>query len=159
MLKPIKLWLATHNRHKLHEMKVLLERENLPLELELADLQEISDYPSPQEDGESFLANARLKAKALRSFGKPVREEDWILAEDSGLEVLRLQGRPGIRSARYAGEQAGDTENNKKLLKELKGLEEGKTVKAVKTTDKNKACFVCQMVLMTGIAQEAQAQA
>ena len=49
------------------------------------------------------------------------------------------------------GEQAGDTENNKKLLKELKGLEEGKTIKAVKTTDKNKACFVCQMVLMTGI--------
>ena len=128
-----KLWLASHNPYKLEELKVLLK---VPSHVELCDLSAISLYSPPEEDGKSFLENACIKAKALRSHGK-VQERDWILAEDSGLEVLSLGGEPGIHSARYADTQATDKKNNLKLLKEMEGHRD------------RKARFICQIVFTT----------
>jgi len=73
--------------------------------------------PQVTEDGATFEANARKKASsAALASGIPA------LADDSGLVVEALGGRPGVHSARYAGEGAGDAENNEKLLRELSGI-------------------------------------
>jgi XTP/dITP diphosphohydrolase len=71
------------------------------------------------EDGDTFAANAIKKAEQMaKHFNMPA------LADDSGLEVDALNGRPGVYSARYAGEHATDQENNEKLLRELEGVSE-----------------------------------
>lgn len=105
-----RLVLGTTNRHKGLEMAALLA----PLGLELATL---ADYPGQMdvvEDGDSFAANARLKAvQQATSLG------EWVLAEDSGLSVDALGGAPGIFSARYAGPTATDDANNDRLLAAL----------------------------------------
>ncbi len=74
----------------------------------------------PPETGATFRENARAKAAFGREHAPP---EAWVAGEDSGLEVTGLGGRPGIFSARYAGEQAPDEANTAKLLEELDGLE------------------------------------
>ncbi len=119
---PNRLIVATGNPGKLREFKALLEGvriDGAPYELlSLADV----NVPSPPETGDSFLANAMLKAEhAAASTGAAA------LADDSGLEVDALKGAPGIYSARYAqgepsSEQNIDAANNAKLLRELKGL-------------------------------------
>jgi XTP/dITP diphosphohydrolase len=100
-----KLLLATRNEHKRREFARLLpgwEVERLPEEVAL-----------PPEDGETFAANALGKARAAaRATAKP------SIADDSGIEAAALGGAPGVRSARYAGEQASDGENLAKLLRE-----------------------------------------
>jgi XTP/dITP diphosphohydrolase len=100
-----KLLLATRNEHKRREFARLLrgwEVEMLPEEVTL-----------PPEDGETFAANALGKARAAsRATAKP------SIADDSGIEAAALGGAPGVRSARYAGEQASDGENLAKLLRE-----------------------------------------
>jgi len=75
----------------------------------------------PPETGTTFLANARGKAEFGRSTGDPAA---WVAGEDSGIEVDGLEGAPGVYSARYAGEGAGDEANVEKLLREL-GAAEG----------------------------------
>ncbi|HEX8752374.1 MAG TPA: RdgB/HAM1 family non-canonical purine NTP pyrophosphatase [Solirubrobacterales bacterium] len=98
--------LATRNDHKLREMG-----EMLP-ELDLQPLP--AGIPSPVEDGDSFLANALIKARSAHAAtGAPV------IADDSGIEAADLGGAPGILSARYAGEGASDQENLDKLLREV----------------------------------------
>jgi XTP/dITP diphosphohydrolase len=99
--------LATGNRHKLAEMRELLpgvELEPLP-----------EGFEMPPETGDSFEANALIKARAAHaaSGGKQV------LADDSGIEAEDLGGAPGIYSARYAGEDADDETNLAKLLREV----------------------------------------
>lgn len=75
------------------------------------------EWPSPEEDGETFEANARIKARAAHErFGFAA------LADDSGLEVDALDGEPGVYSSRYAGECATDTENNRRLLLALQDI-------------------------------------
>jgi len=103
------LWIATGNQGKLNEFKTLLNRTRF----EVHSQGELSVFAAPPENGDSFLANARIKAKALRS----IKNHNWVLGEDSGLEVTGLGGLPGIHSARYAGPKARDSENNAKLLK------------------------------------------
>jgi XTP/dITP diphosphohydrolase len=103
------LWVATSNQGKLNEFKMLMNREPLALHSQ----GELPVFSAPPENGDSFLANARIKARALRS----VRDHDWVMGEDSGLEVEGLGGLPGIHSARYAGARAADSENIAKLLK------------------------------------------
>ena len=73
---------------------------------------------SPEEDGDSFEANAMIKARALRSLAP---KDSYVMADDSGLVVDALNGAPGIRSARYAGVSgsSADAANNAKLLKAL----------------------------------------
>jgi XTP/dITP diphosphohydrolase len=100
------LIVATHNDHKLRELRELLpgvELDPLPPEVEL-----------PPEEWESFSENALGKAGAAHAeTGRPA------IADDSGIEAHGLGGRPGVRSARYAGEDATDEENLAKLLEEV----------------------------------------
>ena len=109
MLK--ELVVATHNQGKVEEFKVLMK--DLPIEIKyLADFDAV---PAPAETGRTFAANARLKATYYaRKLGKP------CIADDSGLEVQALDGAPGVHSARYAGEEASDEDNNKLLLHNMK---------------------------------------
>ena len=105
-----RLVLATANTHKVTEIRRLLAE--LPIEVAtLADYPEVTPVP---ETGADFEANAVLKAESVsRATGS------WALADDSGLEVEALGGRPGVYSKRYAGPEASDTDNNTKLLEEL----------------------------------------
>jgi XTP/dITP diphosphohydrolase len=100
------LLVATRNEHKLRELRELLpgvELDPLPPEIDL-----------PPEEWESFAENALGKARAAHvATGHPA------IADDSGIEAHGLDGRPGIRSARYAGEDATDEENLAKLLEEV----------------------------------------
>ena len=67
----------------------------------------------PEETGETFVANALLKARHVH---RAIGGEGWVLADDSGIEAAALDGAPGVRSARYAGEDATDDQNLRKLL-------------------------------------------
>jgi XTP/dITP diphosphohydrolase len=102
----VRLILASRNEHKLREIAGMLE----PIELEsLPDQVEL-----PPETGDTFAENAMVKAKAAaRATGQAA------IADDSGIEAAALQGAPGVRSARYAGERASDEENLAKLLREV----------------------------------------
>ncbi len=108
-----KIILATGNRHKASEIKTLLK--GLPLKILT-----LEDYPGtvmPEEDRPTFAGNARKKAEAVaRATG------EMALADDSGLEVDILGGKPGVLSARYAGDDQDDDANNNLLLKELKNV-------------------------------------
>ena len=102
--------LATRNRGKLREFRVLLE----PRGWQVLGLDDIGIEKDVAETGASFAENARLKAVSY-SMGTDLP----VLADDSGLEVFSLDGRPGIRSARYAGPHASDSDLIRKLLLEL----------------------------------------
>jgi XTP/dITP diphosphohydrolase len=108
-----RLLVATRSTHKLAELRQLLA---LP-RAELVTLDDVGIDEDVEETGSTFEANARLKARfAARASGLP------SLADDSGIEVDALGGRPGVRTRRYAGEDATDAQNNAKLLGELDGL-------------------------------------
>jgi XTP/dITP diphosphohydrolase len=102
---------ASANAHKVHELAELFRGAPVALEPRPADV------AAPEETGTTFLANARLKARAIA-----VATGLVALADDSGLEVDALGGDPGVRSARYAGEGASDADNNRRLLAELTGI-------------------------------------
>lgn len=111
-MQPVQLVLASANRGKQRELGELLA----PLGITLRLAQDWG-LASPAETGSSFEENALLKAReAALATGLAA------LADDSGLEVDALLGRPGVHSARYAGERASDANNNAKLLTELCGL-------------------------------------
>ncbi|QDU45350.1 Non-canonical purine NTP pyrophosphatase [Symmachiella dynata] len=102
--------LGSRNLKKSGEIKDLLA----PHGIDVISVAEVADLAEVVEDGASFAENAAKKAR------EPALElSRWVLAEDSGLMVDALEGRPGIYSARYAGENASDQENNDKLLMEL----------------------------------------
>jgi XTP/dITP diphosphohydrolase len=109
---------ATRSTHKLRELRELIA---VPA-FRLVDLDEAGVEPGhePAENGATFAANARIKARFYaRLTGLPT------LADDSGIEVEALGGGPGVRTRRYAGDDATDDENNAKLLSELEGLSAG----------------------------------
>jgi XTP/dITP diphosphohydrolase len=105
----VELWIATGNQGKLNEFKMLFNKANL----EIHSQSELPVFAQPPENGDTFVANARIKARALKSMKPGV----WVIGEDSGLEVEGLNKFPGIHSARYAGPKAADSENVAKLLK------------------------------------------
>jgi XTP/dITP diphosphohydrolase len=107
------LVLATANRHKAEEMRAILDDVGIPI----LTLNEFPDFPGVEEDGATCQENAIKKAKATAAF-----TGYWALADDTGLEVDALQGRPGVYAARYAGEQATYEDNCTKLLQELEGV-------------------------------------
>jgi XTP/dITP diphosphohydrolase len=117
------LVLATRNDHKLRELREALpgiEIDPLPPEVEL-----------PPETGETFAENALGKARAAQAAtGRAA------VADDSGIEAYGLGGRPGVRSARYAGEEASDEENLEKLLRE------------VGAGDDRRVAYVCAIALV-----------
>lgn len=107
---------ATKNRGKVKEAQEKLKEFGI----EVVPLNGVADLESPEETGETFCENAYQKATYYaEKLNLPV------LAEDSGLEVEALGGKPGVYSSRFAGENATDEENNRKLIEELKrrGLE------------------------------------
>lgn len=108
-----KVVLATKNPGKAKEIRSLMG--DLPIEI--VDLEAFPGLNLPSEDGETFADNALRKAEAVAE-----ATGLWALADDSGLEVDCLNGRPGVFSARYAGEGCSDQENNRKLLEELRGV-------------------------------------
>ena len=107
------LVLGTHNRKKSHELRVLLEPVGF-------DVRSLADYPQAltvAEEGETFAANAALKATLQAR-----HLNCWVLGEDSGLAVDALGGEPGVYSARYSGPEATDQSNNEKLLAAIRSL-------------------------------------
>ena len=127
MARP-RLLVATRSPHKLAELRELLALDRA----ELVSLDELGVEGDVDETGSTFEANARLKARhAARLTGLTA------LADDSGLEVDALRGGPGVRTRRYAGENATDIENNEKLLAALKGL----------PADARAARYVCVLAL------------
>jgi XTP/dITP diphosphohydrolase len=124
----IDLLVATTNSGKLREIKAFLKH----LPLHIVSLDDLHDPPVIAEDGQSFEENALKKARALA---------EWsgyrTLADDSGLEVDALDGRPGILSARFSGPEADDAGNNSKLLEDLRDICE----------EKRTARFVCVLAL------------
>ena len=130
------LVVATRNRGKLQEIRSLLEGVVDTVRC-AADF---AGFPETIEDGLTFRDNALKKAReAMRFTGLPA------LADDSGLVVDALDGRPGVHSARFAGEGSGDAANNRRLLEELNGI----------PTDRRQAAFVCVLAFVTpeGIEQ------
>jgi XTP/dITP diphosphohydrolase len=123
-----RLVVATRSVHKLRELRQLLALDRA----ELVSLEDLGIPGDVVEDGETFEANARKKARwAVAAAGLPV------LADDSGLEVDALGGAPGVRTRRYAGPNATDAENNAKLLAALDGL----------PPDERGARYVCVLAL------------
>ncbi|KXZ16772.1 non-canonical purine NTP pyrophosphatase [Bacillus nakamurai] len=106
--------IATHNPGKVKEFKEILE----PKGYSVYSLAEIGFTEDIEETGQTFEENAILKAEAV---AKAVNK--MVIADDSGLSVDNLGGRPGVYSARYAGESKDDTANIEKVLSELKGIE------------------------------------
>lgn len=127
-----KILLATTNKGKQREYGELLA----PLGLEIVTLADLgSDVPEVMEDGHTFEENALKKALAyFEHFKLPV------IADDSGLEVDALGGRPGVFSARYAGEKATDEENIAKVLAEMDDV----------PLEKRSARFVCVIAYVDG---------
>lgn len=106
--------LASRNRGKLAEMQALLA----PLGCTLRPISDFGDE-TVDEPAPTFVENALIKARhACRVSGLPA------IADDSGIEVDALHGLPGVRSARYAGDDASDADNNRKLLAALDGVDE-----------------------------------
>ena len=110
----MKVIIATKNEGKVREFKTLLD----PLGFQPVSMTEAGADPEIIEDGDTFEENAHIKAKAVRSLTNLP-----VIADDSGLEVEFLNGAPGIYSARYAGENATDSERNQKLLEEMQGVD------------------------------------
>ena len=115
MTPPVRrIVIATHNTHKTGEFRELLGAGWL-----VEDLTAYSALPVPVEDGDTFEANAGIKAgSAAGRLGAGV----LVVADDSGLEVDALAGRPGIFSARYAGPGASDAGNRDLVLREMTGV-------------------------------------
>lgn len=121
---------ATRNPHKVKELASIFQEEwGLPV-IGLEGLK----VPEIVEDGDTFEANAIKKAEMASQF-----LQCPVIADDSGLEVEALQGAPGVYSARYAGPDAKDEENNEKLLQALQGV----------PNEKRGASFVCVMAFAT----------
>src|SRR5262249_27314687 len=129
MAKPLEMVLASRNPHKVAELGLLLAPHTLdalPAEIEL-----------PPEDGSSFEQNALIKARAAAAATGRAS-----VADDSGIAVAALDGAPGIRSARFAGEGASDQENLDKLLREIEDASD------------RRASYVCVLALVEPDAGE-----
>jgi XTP/dITP diphosphohydrolase len=107
------LILATRNNHKARELTSLLS----VLDVHVLTLNDVPAEIVLREDGDTFEANAIQKARIVYA-----RTKILSLADDSGLEVFYLAGRPGVFSARYSGAEATDEMNNRKLLEEMRGV-------------------------------------
>ena len=109
----MKIVLASRNKHKIEEWQATLKKHIDGVEI--LSLDDVGIYGEIEEDGDTFEANALIKARAAASSG-------YIsIGEDSGLEVTALGGEPGIYSARYAGDHGNDRANNELLLSKLEG--------------------------------------
>lgn len=111
--------IASKNHGKLNEFESMLHK----LGINVRSISEFDDVPDVVEDGDTFEENAKKKAEIVSDFLKLP-----VIADDSGLMVDALDGRPGIYSARFAGEEKNDQKNNEKLLNLLRDIETGKRI-------------------------------
>ncbi|UCD62599.1 MAG: XTP/dITP diphosphatase [Candidatus Zixiibacteriota bacterium] len=130
----MQLVLATNNEDKIREIRDLLD--DLPVTIMTRD--DFLEFPDVEETGSTLRENAILKAQAASGFC-----DLPALADDSGLEVDALGGAPGVRSSRYAGENATYADNNRKLLAELKGVPH----------EKRTARFRCVIAVCWGVEE------
>ena len=121
---------ATGNKGKLNEVKKIFEGS----EFNIISLYDLGNVPDILEDGDTYEENSLIKARAIYDIYK-----EPVIADDSGLSVEQLDGRPGVYSARYAGENCTYDDNNKKVLEELKEF-----------SQPHKAKFVCCAVFYDG---------
>jgi XTP/dITP diphosphohydrolase len=151
------LLIATRNAGKTREFRAAFA----PLGVEVKDLNDVAGIPEIEETGDTFAANALIKAQTVAdATGLPA------LADDSGLCVDALGGAPGVYSARYAGEGAGDAANNDKLLRELAGLgqppiravarEDGLALRLLSAARFVSALVVCEPQVGERVAAEGQ---
>lgn len=132
--------LATNNANKLVELQRILaaaaveeDRADAAGQIQIVGLSDVAAYPEPAETETTFEGNALIKARACtHASGLPA------LADDSGLSVEILNGMPGVRSARWAGPQASDDENNELLLRQLSDV----------PAERRSARFVCAVALV-----------
>ena len=124
----MKIILASKNQDKINEIKKILNDTGVLLKT-CNDI----EIPEVDETGSTFVENAILKARSASLVTGMAS-----IADDSGIEIEYLNGRPGIKSARYSGENATNEMNNVKLLDELRGV----------PYEKRKACYRCVMVYM-----------
>lgn len=108
----MKLLFVTHNQHKAQEISDIFKSSGLPLEINT--LMDLGDYEPIEENGDTLLENALAKAREGHR-----RHQTNCFADDTGLEVETLDGRPGVYSARYAGMDCSPQNNMDKLLNEL----------------------------------------
>ncbi len=130
-----RLFLASTNEHKARELRAALPGWQIEL---------LRGDEAPAEEGETFYENALAKARHGRSLAPP---GSWVVGEDSGLEVEGLAGRPGIRSARYAGLRSTDAENVAKLLADLVAVR----------GDGRRARFISELVCLPPAGAELRA--
>lgn len=123
-----KILIGTTNEGKVNDFKQLLENEQIQV-LSLRDLDNAIDV---EETGTTFAENAILKAETLSRYYNQI-----VIADDSGLEIEALNGKPGVYSARYAGEHKSDEDNINKVLSEMEGI----------PFHNRKAAFVCVLAL------------
>lgn len=125
---PNRLVIATRNAHKTQEIREMIGDRH-----EVVDVTSFPDLPEVEETGTSFLENATLKAVAIsRELG------GLVLSDDSGLEVDALDGRPGVWSSSFGGEEGNHARNNERMMREMSGREP------------RTARFRCVMVLAEG---------
>ncbi|NME35424.1 MULTISPECIES: XTP/dITP diphosphatase [Fusobacterium] len=110
----MKIFLATGNKHKIEEIKKIFSKEDI----EILSINDGIEIPEVIEDGKTFEENSKKKALEISKFTNMI-----TIADDSGICVEALGGAPGVYSARYSGENATDESNNKKLIENLKGIE------------------------------------
>ncbi|WP_283678638.1 XTP/dITP diphosphatase [Lentilactobacillus sp. Marseille-Q4993] len=136
MKRPDTIIIASANEHKIAEMKKAFEDYGVTVQ----SLKDHSNVGPINENGTTFKENAEIKARAvMAATGKPV------VADDTGLVVPALNGEPGIRSARYAGDH-DDNANNEKLLRELQGKSD------------RSAYFTTELVYLTPEGEEVTAE-
>lgn len=129
MVKEKKLLvIATRNAHKTGEIRQMLGDR-----YEVKDVNDFLDLPEIEETGTTFLENARLKAVGISAC-----VDGWVVADDSGLMVGALGGRPGVYSSSFGGVEGDHVRNNARLMEEMGGKEE------------RGARFVCTMVVAAG---------
>ena len=135
MTRFLRLVIATGNAHKTAEIRRILGDS-------ATSVVDLSGYPEIggiEETGVTFEENAAIKALTV---GRVLGDQAWILSDDSGLEVDALGGKPGVYSARYAGEGASDGQNREKLLEQMAGINFAGQSRSAR--------FRCVMVLARG---------
>lgn len=125
------LIVATTNFGKIREIQHELDSAGLSF-MTTRTVADLPGYQSPQEDQPTFIGNAIIKATAAAKYAG-----SWALADDSGLCVRTLGGMPGVYSARFAGPDATDTQNNAKLMAEIQNLD----------IDHHPASYICVIAL------------
>jgi XTP/dITP diphosphohydrolase len=111
----LKILVATKNRHKLWEIQDILGCDTEVF----SAFETLNINDDIDESGQTFEENAKIKALYISNFTK-----EYVLADDSGLEVFAINNAPGVHSARYAGIRATDLENNTKLLNEMEHIDD-----------------------------------